>query len=198
MAEEMVKIVFRGRKDAIMASAAEMFYAKGFHATTIQDIATEVGMLKGSLYYYIKSKEDMLYELLMDVITRGEAHIEVKIAGVADPVEKLRQAVEGHIEHIIENQVRVGLFLHEFNTLTGNRRQKVREVMQRFQNRFVEIIREGQAKGSFINGSPLLIANGILGMCNWIYRWYHGLHSPTLETVQKTFAQLVLSGVVKR
>lgn len=198
MAEEMVKIVFRGRKDAIMASAAKMFYAKGFHATTIQDIATEVGMLKGSLYYYIKSKEDMLYELLMDVITRGEAHIEDKIAGVADPVEKLRQAVEGHIEHIIENQVRVGLFLHEFNTLTGNRRQKVREIMQRFQNRFVEIIREGQAKGSFTNGSPLLIANGILGMCNWICRWYHGLHSPTLETVQKTFAQLVLSGVVKR
>lgn len=187
-----------GRKDAILASAGKMFYTKGFHATTIQDIATDVGMLKGSLYYYIKSKEDLLYELLTDVLLRGEANIEQAIVGTVAPLEKLRRALKAQIRFIVENQVTVGVFLHEFGTLSGSRGQCVRKVMQRYQNRLVEIIREGQATGEFVNGSPWLQVNGILGMCNWIYRWHHGSRSPALETMQKTYIELVLHGIVRR
>ena len=59
------------RMAEILDSAAKFFYTKGYHATSIEDVARDVGMLKGSLYYYIKSKEDLLYGLLLGVIKQG-------------------------------------------------------------------------------------------------------------------------------
>ena len=65
--------------EEILACAANLFYKKGYHVTTIEDLANEVGMLKGSLYYYIKSKEDLLYQLLLDVIVAGQMRVSEKI-----------------------------------------------------------------------------------------------------------------------
>ncbi len=53
------------RLEEVLQSAANIFFAKGFHATSIEDVARDVGMLKGSLYYYIKSKDDLLFQLLL-------------------------------------------------------------------------------------------------------------------------------------
>lgn len=197
MATASVKSKASGRRGEILASAAKIFYAKGYHATTIEDVARDVGMLKGSLYYYIKSKEDLLYELLLNVIEQGDANVAERIASATDPVGKLRRALEGEIDHIIRNQVRVGLFLHEFGTLSGRRQRRVQEAMLRYQNRFVEIVQEGQAGGVFLGGDPWLVVNAMLGMCNWIYRWYHGEHKPGLELVQKTFIEILMNGVLK-
>ena len=125
------------RKEQILTSAAKIFFSKGYHATTIEDVARDVGMLKGSLYYYIDSKEGLLYELLLGVIEQGDAYIRTRLLGIDDPVEALRVALRGHIEYIIENQVRVGLFLHEFDTLPGRRQRHIREAMQRYQQMFI-------------------------------------------------------------
>jgi AcrR family transcriptional regulator len=107
------------RMAEILDSAAKFFYTKGYHATSIEDVARDVGMLKGSLYYYIKSKEDLLYGLLLGVIKQGT----------------------GGVEKALED--------------------------------------------------------AMLGMCNWIYRWYHQEKSPKLEVVKKTFVGLIKGGIVK-
>jgi AcrR family transcriptional regulator len=182
----------------ILDSAAKFFYTKGYHATSIEDVARDVGMLKGSLYYYIKSKEDLLYGLLLDVMEQGTGGVEKALEGVKDPVERLEKGIEQHVEHIIRNQVRVGLFLHEFNSLSGRRRQRVQESLKKYQKIFTGIIKDGQASGVFISGDPDLLVNAILGMCNWIYRWYHQKNSPKLEVVEKTFVGLIMGGIVKR
>jgi AcrR family transcriptional regulator len=186
------------RMAEILDSAAKFFYTKGYHATSIEDVARDVGMLKGSLYYYIKSKEDLLYGLLLDVMEQGTGGVEKALEGVKDPVERLEKGIEQHVEHIIRNQVRVGLFLHEFNSLSGRRRQRVQESLKKYQKIFTGIIKDGQASGVFISGDPDLLVNAILGMCNWIYRWYHQKNSPKLEVVEKTFVGLIMGGIVKR
>lgn len=183
--------------EEILASAARLFFEKGYHATTIEDVARDVGILKGSLYYYIDSKEDLLYELLMGDILRGVAFIENRLAGIADPVEKMRRALEGHIEYIIQNRVRVGLFLHEFDTLGGRRNLRVLEVMQRYQNRFVEIVKEGQDAGVFREMDRWLMVNALLGMGNWIYRWYRADHKPEPQQVIDTFLSIMMNGILK-
>lgn len=186
------------RMQEILASAARIFYEKGYHATTIEDVARDVGMLKGSLYYYIDSKEDLLYELLKDVIMQGERRVAEAIASVKDPVRKLEKGLEAHIEHIIENQVRVGLFLHEFDNFEGRRWRRVHEVMRRYQKRFEEIIRAGQEKGDFVEGDPWLLVNAILGSGNWIYRWYPGGKHPGVDAVKKVFIPLILQGIQRQ
>ena len=187
-----------GRMAEILNSAAKFFYTKGYHATSIEDVARDVGMLKGSLYYYIKSKEDLLYELLLDVMQQGKQGVDEALENVKDPVERLEKGIEKHIEHIIRQQVRVGLFLHEFDSLSGRRKQRVQEVIKDYQKIFTGIVKQGQASGAFIAGDPDMLVNAVLGMCNWIYRWYHPDTSPKLETVKKTFVDLIMGGIMKR
>jgi TetR/AcrR family transcriptional regulator, cholesterol catabolism regulator len=186
------------RMEEILARAAELFYKKGYHATTIEDVAREVGMLKGSLYYHIRSKEDLLYELLLGIIVKGVAHASKAIEGVEDPTERLKKAVEAQIEHIIQNQTYVGLFLHEFDTLSGRRQKRIQEEMLKYQKIFVDAIREGQKQGHFVDADTLLLTDAILGMTNWIYRWYPGTKNTGPDTIKKTFITFIMNGIIRR
>jgi AcrR family transcriptional regulator len=185
------------RLEEVLNSAANLFYTKGFHGTTIEDVARDVGMLKGSLYYYIKSKEDLLYQLLLTVIERGDAYIAARVDPAGEPVAQLQNAIEAQIDLIIENQVRVGLFYHEFDTLPVKRQQKVLAVMSRYNNRFLDLVRKAQEQGKIIDGEPWLICNGLLGMCNWIYRWYHADQPTDAAAVKRVFVEMTMKGIVK-
>jgi AcrR family transcriptional regulator len=190
------------RLEEVLRSAANIFFAKGFHATTIEDVARDVGMLKGSLYYYIKSKDDLLFQLLLAGIEDGDAHIARHIDPEGDPLEQLERAIRAQIDYIIENRVPFGLFLHEFDSLSGKRQHKLIAVMSRYNNRFVDLVRRGQQQGQIIEGEPWLIVNAILGMCNWLYRWYDPAASDHQtgsdpERVKQIFLRLILHGLRK-
>jgi AcrR family transcriptional regulator len=183
------------RMEEILSCAAELFYAKGYHATTIEDVAREVGMLKGSLYYYIRSKEDLLYQLLMDVIVKGEQKAAAALEGVTGAAERLEKAIGAHIEYIIQNQTHVGLFLHEFDSLSGKRQKRIQEEMSRYQEHFVAIVRQGQQEGSFVQADAWLLVNGMLGIGNWIYRWYGRAHKEDPGEVKRIFVSMILNGI---
>jgi TetR/AcrR family transcriptional regulator, cholesterol catabolism regulator len=192
------------RLEEVLQSAANIFFAKGFHATSIEDVARDVGMLKGSLYYYIKSKDDLLFQLLLAGIEDGDAYIAKQIDLDGDPVEQLERAVRAQIDYIIEHRVPFGLFLHEFDSLSGKRQHKLISVMSRYNNRFVELVKRGQAQGKLMEGEPWLIVNGILGMCNWLYRWYdtdpasNRANGSNPEQVKQVFLRILLEGLRKK
>jgi AcrR family transcriptional regulator len=183
------------RLEEVLQSAANIFFAKGFHATSIEDVARDVGMLKGSLYYYIKSKEDLLFQLLLAGIEDGDSYIAQHIDPEGAPLEQLERAIRAQIDYIIEHKVPFGLFLHEFDSLSGKRQHKVISVMSRYNNRFVELVKRGQAQGKLIDGEPWLIVNGILGMCNWLYRWYDPEQISSPEQVKQVFVNMLFSGL---
>ncbi len=185
------------RLEEVLQSAANIFFAKGFHATSIEDVARDVGMLKGSLYYYIKSKDDLLFQLLLAGIEDGDAYIAKQIDPEGDPVEQLERAIRAQIDYIIEKRVQFGLFLHEFDSLPGKRQHKLISVMSRYNSRFVELVRRGQESGKLISGESWIIVNGILGMCNWLYRWYDTDEISDPEQVKQIFVRMLLQGVRK-
>jgi len=185
------------RLEEVLQSAANIFFAKGFHATSIEDVARDVGMLKGSLYYYIKSKDELLFKLLLAGIEDGDAFIARHIDLSGDPVEQLERAIRAQIDYIIQNKVPFGLFLHEFDSLSGKRQHKLISVMSRYNSRFVALVQRGQQQGKLIDGEPWLIVNGILGMCNWLYRWYDIDQASGPEQIKQVFLQMILSGIRK-
>ena len=187
----------RTRLEEVLQSAANIFFAKGFHATSIEDVARDVGMLKGSLYYYIKSKDDLLFQLLLAGIEDGDAFIEQQINPQGEPVEQLEGAIRAQIDYIIQNRVPFGLFLHEFDSLSGKRQHKLISVMSRYNKRFVELVRRGQEEGKLIGGEPWIIVNGILGMCNWLYRWYDPDQVSEPEQIRSVFVRMILEGIRK-
>ena len=185
------------RLEEVLQSAANIFFAKGFHATSIEDVARDVGMLKGSLYYYIKSKDDLLFQLLLAGIEDGDAYIAKQIDTEGDPLEQLERAIRAQIDYIIQKRVQFGLFLHEFDSLSGKRQHKLISVMSRYNSRFVELVRRGQEQGRIIEGEPWIIVNGILGMCNWLYRWYDTDEISDPEKVKQIFVRMLLQGIGK-
>jgi AcrR family transcriptional regulator len=185
------------RLEEVLQSAANIFFAKGFHATSIEDVARDVGMLKGSLYYYIKSKDDLLFRLLLAGIEDGDAYIAKQIDPAGEPVEQLERAIRAQIDYIIQNRVPFGLFLHEFDSLSGKRQHKLISVMSRYNSRFVELVRRGQEQGKLMAGEPWLVVNGILGMCNWLYRWYDTDQISDPEQVKQVFLRMILQGIRK-
>ena len=185
------------RLEEVLRSAANIFFAKGFHATSIEDVARDVGMLKGSLYYYIKSKDDLLFKLLLAGIEDGDAFIAQQIDPDGDPLDQLERAIRAQIDYIIQNKVPFGLFLHEFDSLPGKRQHKLTAVMSRYNNRFVDLVQKAQIQGKLMNGEPWIIVNGMLGMCNWLYRWYDTDHSSDTEQIKQVFLEMIFSGIRK-
>lgn len=186
------------RLEEVLQSAANIFFAKGFHATSIEDVARDVGMLKGSLYYYIKSKEDLLFQLLLAGIEDSDAFIAAQIDPAGEPVAQLERAIRAQIDYIIQNRVPFGLFLHEFDSLSGKKQHKLIAVMSRYNNRFVDLVRKAQAQKNLIDGEPWLIVNGILGMCNWLYRWYDPDQVSDPEQIKSVFVKMIFAGIEKR
>ena len=185
------------RLEEVLQSAANIFFAKGYHATSIEDVARDVGMLKGSLYYYIKSKDDLLFRLLLAGIEDSDAHIARQIDPRGDPVEQLERAIRAQIDYIIENRVQFGLFLHEFDSLSGKRQHKLISVMSRYNSRFVERVQRAQEQDKLIQGEPWIIVNGILGMCNWLYRWYDPDQATDSEQIKNVFVRMIFEGIRK-
>jgi TetR/AcrR family transcriptional regulator, cholesterol catabolism regulator len=185
------------RLEEVLQSAANIFFAKGYHATSIEDVARDVGMLKGSLYYYIKSKDDLLFRLLLAGIEDSDSYIARQINPEGDPVEQLERVIRAQIDYIIENRVQFGLFLHEFDSLSGKRQHKLISVMWRYNARFVALVRRAQEQGKLIQGEPWVIVNGILGMCNWLYRWYDPDQGSDSEQIKSVFMRMIFEGIRK-
>ncbi len=99
-------------------AAARLFKEKGYHATTVQDIANEVGMLKGSLYYHIQSKEQLLTEVLLSAVEVLRGCLTRLLSSDLHPQEKLRRAILFHTQAYLDNE-ELPVFYNELNNLPG-------------------------------------------------------------------------------
>ena len=105
--------------------ATQVFYEKGYDGASLQDIADRLGMLKGSLYYYIQSKEDLLFDVISSVHRDGLAVIRSRAEVEGDPLRRLESVIVGHVEHTCRNLVPTAVFLHELSALPAERRAEV-------------------------------------------------------------------------
>lgn len=186
----------RARHEEVLDAAAAVFSAKGYGAATIQDIADELGMLKGSVYYYISTKEDVLFELVRQYHDTTRAYFEEILASDDDVVAKLRRFIETETAHTAHHQVRSSLFFTEWRSLGLERRAGIVAERDRH-DRFVrECIEQGQQSGHFRSGVDARIAAyGVLGMVNSVYRWYDPHGHSTAEEIGREYADLVMAGL---
>lgn len=191
----------RPREAEIIDAAAEVFHEKGYAAATIQDVADAVGILKGSLYYYIDSKEDLLFEIVRDAHHFAMRNLADAQQVGGDAITRLRALIQIHILSNIANRVKIGVFFHDFRSLSPERRRQViadRDIYESYVRRLIE---EGQKEGTIaadIDAKMAVMA--LLGMMNWIYQWYRpdaeGGMGP--QELAETFAAFVLDGLEVR
>lgn len=161
-----------GRRERILEAAAGLIHAKGYQATTIQDVADEVEFSKAAFYYFVKNKEDLLYQILLRTLTGALDRVREIVAGPGDANEKLLQVVDAYVRMVAERPDTFAVYFKERahlapahrEAVTGRERQIVAELRTLFD--------EGVAAGGLRDLPPQAAVFGLLGMCFWTYEWY--------------------------
>jgi AcrR family transcriptional regulator len=189
----------RRRRDAILRKAVALFDRQGYANTSLDDIARAVGIAREGIYYYFRNRAEILLSIIEPRSTALISGLRRIVEDSAmDPAEKLRAAIANHLEqfdrHCLEMTVslRDGL-LEE----SGEVATKMRRIWKEYEALWTTLIARGQRQGAFRRGSdPKMIAFGILGMCNWLARWYAPGRGVAIEQLVDTYATLVARGLV--
>ncbi len=185
------------RRIEILKSAAAAFRRRGYHGASVEEIARALQMTKGSLYYYFRNKQDILFGcheyslgVALDLVERVQAE-------PVPPDEKLRRLIVGFVRLIIDELHGTALTL-ELQALPAPLLRRVVARRDRFDEGLREILRDGIVQGVFAPGDPKLLAFAIMGAMNWISRWYDPKGAAGSEEIGKTFADYLVRGLALR
>ena len=181
------------RKEELSRQAARLFAEKGYHGTSIGDLADSMGVQKGSLYAHIEGKEDLLYQTMRG----GAAAFHGALDSVPDdapPAEKVRLALRAHLRVVSEQLDVATVFVQEWKYLEGERLEEIVSERRRYEERIRELFREGRDLGELradldVNAAAL----AFLSAANWAYTWL----APGADTdaLADRFFALFLDGI---
>ena len=187
------------RIQKIIDTAAALFHKQGYRSTSLDDVSKELGITKAAIYHYVSSKEkllSMIYIQALENIFRNT----YKIAGKDLPPDiTLKLIIQNHIKGIIIQSISMfSVFFTEENQLPQKEFKKIRDEKKKY-TRIVEgIIEDGISQGIFRKTNPRLQANAIIGMCNWVYKWYKPDQSHyTPDQIAEHFISLLENGYLK-
>jgi len=178
----------------VLKTAAAIFAEKGYHSTSIRDIARATGMSLSGLYYYFSSKEELLF-LIQDYCF-GTLVEDCKqlIGGVEDPVQRLRLLIENHLNYFVNNMNEMKVLSHEANSISGDFLKRVNARKRQY----VDIVRgllEEIARIHRVRGLDLRVATfSLFGMMNWIYNWYNPRKDVDVAGLARNISRLFLLG----
>jgi AcrR family transcriptional regulator len=187
------------REQEIITAAARVFNEKGYHAATTRDIAAAVGIQQASLYYYISSKEELLYLVVREPILQLYAQVEDIVKATWPTRTKIERGIQAHLSAFDANYPHMFVFLHELQNVMDALPGTLSAFPRRYQRLWEELIRQGVVAGELRDDLDLpTTALMILGMCNWMYRWYRKGGRLHTHALAQQFARAVLDGIVLR
>jgi AcrR family transcriptional regulator len=159
------------RREELTRQAARLFAQKGYHGTSIGEIAEALGVQKGSLYAHISSKQDLLYETMLEGARAFHAGLDA-IGDELRPSEKIRLALRSHLRVVADQLDVATVFVQEWRYLEGARRDEIIAERRRYEERIRALFREGRDLGELRSdlddATAALLA---LSAANWAYMW---------------------------
>jgi AcrR family transcriptional regulator len=188
----------RPRREAeVVAAAARVFHERGYADASVQEVADELGILKGSLYHYIRTKEDLLFRIFQDV-HRDVESILAEVASVADldPLERIALYVQRQVLYNLANLARISVYYHELRRLGPERLALVLEWRKPHNEFLRRLIREAQEQGLADPAQDAaVVGNCIFATIIWTYRWYRPRRSPSPALVAAQCARYAVGGI---
>jgi AcrR family transcriptional regulator len=151
--------------------AAKLFYEKGYIETSIDDIADSVKMTKGGIYYYFKSKNEILYFVLDHYVDFFLENLEQELKKISDPFSKIQFIISRHIDFYYKNLSEGKVLLHEVHCLLPEYFRVVAKKEKKYLSIVARLLSEQFGK-NFPKDQLKVITFCLFGMCNWIYSWY--------------------------
>src|SRR6185436_7767475 len=185
------------RRIESLRSAVEAFRRRGFHGASMDQIARSLGMQKGNLYYYFKSKEAILFfchDYSLDILLERLREVERE---QAPPALRLRRLIVAFVHMILDDLHGTALTM-DLQALTRAHLRSVVRKRDRFDRGVRAVIEAGIRHGVFKDGDPKLLAFAILGAGNWITRWYDPAGPASSDEIATAFADYLVGGLERR
>jgi TetR/AcrR family transcriptional regulator, cholesterol catabolism regulator len=178
------------RRSELTREAALLFAERGYHGTSIGDLAKAMGVQKGSLYAHIDSKQDLLYEAMREGAEAFHAALD-EIPDDLRVTERIRLALRAHLRVVAEQLDIATVFVREWRYLEGERAAEFLAERRRYEERFRALFREGRELGELRTDlDDQAAALLVLSAANWAYTWLPaGAHTDALA--DRFFAILV-------
>ena len=178
------------RREELTREAARLFAERGFHGTSMGDLAEALGVRKGSLYSLTGSKQELLYETMRAGAEAFHAALDA-VPERAPAVERLRHALRGHLRVVAEQLDVATVFIREWRYLEGARREEILAERRRYEERWRALLREGVETGELRTDlDAAAAALLLLSAANWAYTWLQPGRD-TDELADRFFALLV-------
>ena len=158
------------KKAEILQSALSLLATKGYHGTTMEDIAAHLLMTKGALYYYFKDKQELVYESQIKIMNRSIENFERIHQMEATPSQKLKKIIQLHTEFLIENKAGFELMARPEEIFTKKQLTEIYRLREEYATQYDHLLRDGLEDGSFTiaDDEIKITRNLILGAMNWV------------------------------
>ncbi|HJR42791.1 MAG TPA: TetR/AcrR family transcriptional regulator [Gemmatimonadaceae bacterium] len=182
--------------DALLSAAAKVFASQGFHRTSMRDLAKASGISLAGLYYYVQSKDELLYLIQSRNFDAVIAGMEESLEGVTDPIERLARFIDNHLDYFASHMAEMKVLSHEAEALEGDYLEQVNEKKRAYTRSLMDILAEVERTHGPAHANRRMAAYLLFGMMNWIYTWYDPLGDLGVELLGQTVCRLFLGGYV--
>ena len=188
------------RQEEIIRAARKVFEKQGYEASTIADIAEEVGVVEGTVLHYFKTKRALMAKVIEEFYSSITETMENGVSRIHGTRNRIRYVVHTHMSFLQDNADLCTVILNESRGSQTELLDKVHKLNKRYTNVVVNIVREGKEKGEIADfASPILVRNVVFGAIeHYLWDLVSGTRREDIDDVSDQITQLVYSGIVNR
>jgi AcrR family transcriptional regulator len=190
----------RRRDREVLKAATGVFYRRGYADATVQDVADALGMLKGSLYYYIKSKEELLYRLALEVHDDVDALLtEATQLPDSTALQRVQEYVRSQVDYNVRRLEAISVYYHDVDHLSPAPHKEIIERRRKHEAVIRGLIEEAQRDGDVdAEHSAYVLSQCVFATVIWIYRWYRPSSKIDPSELRDTCARFITAGLARR
>lgn len=181
----------------ILKTSAKIFAEKGFHHTSVRDIARATKMSLSGLYYYFTTKEELLYLIQERCFVTLLQRWEQAADSQSDARARIRAFAENHLSFFLHNMPEMKVMAHEDESLTGDFQDKILVLKRRYVKVIMDLIGELQGKESSQRLDLRVATFALFGMMNWIYTWYQPKRDLAFPQLIEQMLKIYFFGLLK-
>jgi AcrR family transcriptional regulator len=182
-------------KEKIKSVCIELFFKKGYFATSISEIARGSGIQKSSIYYHYASKEELLFSILKTTMEDLTAYLKKNLSGITDVEMRMRAAVNSHVRFHLERQKENFIANSELRGLTSEHYRAIVKKRDEYEKIFQNLIREGSEQGVFTKGDIKILSYAILTSCTAGASWFKPSGRLTLNEIAVIYENFIIGGL---
>ncbi|WP_462410425.1 TetR/AcrR family transcriptional regulator [Neobacillus sp. Marseille-QA0830] len=182
------------RAEKIIAEASELFFKNGYRNTSMKEIALQLNVTHPAIYYYFKSKDEILETILKNVLNRAETYLSEILILEKPAHEKFHMIIEQHTLAILDNKIEMGIFFEEQKNLPESITKETVRRINHYYKAITDVYREAMGQGYFVQIDPTVAVQLILGMCNWTYKWFSPQGTYNKEQISQFVSALLKNG----